>query len=128
MITANERRELLQAHGQIRDRPGWPEEMIAAGETAALVGKLFEAMESRGMTQADLARAMGVHRRQVLRWIRCDGSLKAETLIVMGRHVGLQLNAHWQPMAEESYSVAEVAHSVPSDEAEVGQAEWGLAA
>jgi len=100
MITHQENQELLQAHGQLRDQPGWAEEMVAAGEVLQLVGQLYQAMQTAGMTQADLARAMGVHRRQILRWFRGDGAIAAETLIAMGRHIGVRLQANWVPLEQ----------------------------
>lgn len=98
MITEQERSELLAGWGELRDQPGWAEEQAAALQVLRLVGKLFEEMENAGMTQAELARRMGVHRRQVLRWFKADGAISAETLIAMGRHVGLRLDARWVPM------------------------------
>lgn len=126
MITARERQLLEQAHGQLRDRPGWAEEMVATSEVLQLVGRLYEEMEAAGLSQADLARAMGVHRRQILRWFRGDGAISAETLVAMGRHVGVRLEAKWVAMAAPGYASApcevEGRHGIGADSA------WGMAA
>lgn len=95
MITEQERRELIAAWGELRDQPGWAEEQVAGLQALRLLGELLVEMDKRNITQADLGRAMGVHRRQILRWLRGDGALKADTLIAMGRHVGLRLDARW---------------------------------
>jgi len=98
MITEQERRDLDVALGGLQRRPGLEEEIVAGTQVTVLLGQLFEHMDACGMTQADLARAMGVHRRQVLRWFQGTNALKAETLIAMGRHAGLTLDALWLPM------------------------------
>lgn len=95
MITEQERRELIAGWGELRDQPGWAEEQVAGLQALRLLGELLVEMDKRNITQADLGRAMGVHRRQILRWLRGDGALKADTLIAMGRHVGLRLDARW---------------------------------
>lgn len=106
MITEHERKELVAAWGAMRDRPGWAEEQVAGLQTLRLLGELLVEMDGRGISQADLGRAMGVHRRQILRWLRGDGAIKAETLLAIGRHVGLRLDAKWVPV-EAGTSIAE---------------------
>ncbi|MBM4346148.1 MAG: helix-turn-helix transcriptional regulator [Deltaproteobacteria bacterium] len=98
MMTEQERRDLLAAFGKIGDRAGWAESTLADMQVLSLMGHLLAAMDERGISQADLGRAMGVHRRQILRWVSSEPSLKAETLIAMGRHVGLRLEARWVPL------------------------------
>lgn len=85
-------------------RPGVAEELIAGAQVEVLLSQLYEHMQERGLAQADLARAMGVHRRQVLRWLRGDGAIRAETLIALGRHVGLRLHARWVELEVEMAS------------------------
>ncbi len=112
MITEQERKDIVQAWGFVRDQPGWLEHQVAALEALRLLGQLLVEMDKRNISQADLGRAMGVHRRQILRWLRGDGALKADTLLTIGRHVGLRLDAKWVPV-EADMSIAE-----PTDEVE----------
>ena len=106
-MTAEERQQMVNAFGEGPHRAGRFEEVLAGAQVLVLLGRLFEAMENRGMTQADLARAMGVHRRQVLRWFKGDGAIRAETLVAMGRHVGLKLDAKWVALEETAVDASE---------------------
>lgn len=98
MITKKERDEIIAGHGRLRDEPGWLEACVADLQVATLMCQMIAEMNERGISQADLGRAMGVHRRQILRWVSSEPSLKAETMIAMGRHVGLRLEARWVPV------------------------------
>jgi transcriptional regulator with XRE-family HTH domain len=105
MITNKERLELDALLGDMPRRVGLEEELVAGGEVQAMLGRLFEAMQRRDLSQADLARAMGVHRRQILRWLKGDGAIPTETLIAMGRHVGLKMDVRWVDIASVDESV-----------------------
>jgi len=126
MITEAERQEVEAALGAMPRRPGLAEELIAGTQVTILLGQLFEQMEIANLKQADVARAMGVHRRQVLRWFSGESAIKAETLIALGRHVGCQFDARWQPMqacddwaaSMEVSCASTAAHEVSKDLAE----------
>ena len=101
MLTQAEHETVDQLLGDLQRRPGVAEELIAGAQVELLLSQLYEHMQGQGLAQADLARAMGVHRRQVLRWLRGDGAIRAETLIALGRHVGLRLDARWAELEVE---------------------------
>lgn len=109
MITQDERSRLVDGWGAVRELPGWPEEQVAGLEALHLLGELLTAMDRQGVSQADLGRAMGVHRRQILRWLRGDGSIKADTLLAIGRHLGLRLEAKWVPVEGAVATAVDVA-------------------
>lgn len=107
MITAEERLRLDGLLGDLPRSPGVEERMLGGEQMHRFIAELVDKMEEQGVTQAELGRRMGVNRRQILRWVQADGSLKADTMFALARHLGFRLDALWVPIdaAQEQVQV-----------------------
>jgi plasmid maintenance system antidote protein VapI len=112
-MTELERASVDALLGALPRRPGVEEEILAGSEVLAHLARLFEHMTALGISQAELARRMGRDRRQIHRWFRGDGAITAETLIALGRHVGLRFDAKWDHI-EPSVALATGCDAAPA--------------
>lgn len=63
--------------------------------------ELWEAMEARGLSQADLARKAGVSRQFLTKVFRGDNNFTLETMVKLAFAVGHKVNVHLSPAEVE---------------------------
>ncbi|MCK5690493.1 helix-turn-helix transcriptional regulator [Myxococcota bacterium] len=87
---ANTKRELLyELLGG--DDPTFELKVEAGTELDGFLIQIQEHLESNKISQAEIARRLGVSKRQVNRWLTAHTGLRAESLIALTKAAGMEL-------------------------------------
>lgn len=82
----------LVGGGEILEKKAHAEEQVLY-----FLKKAQEVIEAKGLSQADLARAIGVKRSQVNRWLTNDSGLNAKSMFLIADGLGYKLHLDWVP-------------------------------
>lgn len=75
--------------------------IYSADSLLNFLAEVQDRLEKKGISQAELARRLGVKRSQLNRWLRHESGLNAKIMFQMARALGFNLELLWRELRPE---------------------------